>query len=229
MTEKIKMALVQWARSIIKDQSNWDEEKTHDTIQKIYELSIFQKMLIDQEEVDQNLWERHQKNLDEMINSITVDTNKEKTKDDNMEVPPMMETIKNMVTEMPEPETYEKLFESVGTPPTFMSKKNDSVRNKLDTEKNISNDKKNINDQFSKKLSVDNNERLAFIKHLFDGDTTRSVGTFLTKFTSIIAALFIICSIAIVAIFRDELRETQSVLEKQEEENSNLPQIPQSK
>ena len=59
--------------------------------------------------------------------------------------------------------------------------------------------------------------------------SARSVGTFLTKFTSIIAALFIICSIAIVAISRDELRETQSVLEKQEEENSNLPQIPQSK
>ena len=51
----------------------------------------------------------------------------------------------------------------------------------------------------------------------------------LTKFTAIIATLFIICSIAIVAISRDELRETQSVLEKQEEENSNLPQIPQSK
>ena len=59
--------------------------------------------------------------------------------------------------------------------------------------------------------------------------SSRSVGTFLTKFTSIIAALFIICSIAIVAISRDELRETQSVLEKEEEENSNLPQIPQSK
>jgi len=59
--------------------------------------------------------------------------------------------------------------------------------------------------------------------------SARSVGTFLTKFTSFVAALFIICSIAIVAISRDELRETQSVLEKQEEENSNLPQIPQSK
>ena len=59
--------------------------------------------------------------------------------------------------------------------------------------------------------------------------SARSVGTFLTKFTSIIAALFIICSIAIVAISRDELRETQSVLEKEEEENSNLPQIPQTK
>ena len=171
MTEKIKTALVQWATNIIKDQSNWDDEKTHDAIQKIYELSIFQKMIIDQEEIDQTLWERHQKKLDEVISSLTEDTNKEKTKDDDMEVAPMMETIKNMVTEMPEPETYEKLFESVGTPPTFMSKKNDSIRNKLDTEKDISNDKKNINDQFSKKLSVDNNERLAFIKHLFDGDT----------------------------------------------------------
>ena len=59
--------------------------------------------------------------------------------------------------------------------------------------------------------------------------STRTIGNFLTKFTSIIATLFIICSLAIVAISRDELRETQSVLEKEEEENSNLPQIPQSK
>ena len=58
--------------------------------------------------------------------------------------------------------------------------------------------------------------------------SARTVGTFLTKFTTIIATLFIICSIAIVAISRDELRETQSVLEKQEEENSNIPQIPKS-
>ena len=59
--------------------------------------------------------------------------------------------------------------------------------------------------------------------------SARSMGTFLTKFTSIVATLFIVCSIAIVAISRDEFRETQSVLEKEEEENSNLPQIPQSK
>ena len=59
--------------------------------------------------------------------------------------------------------------------------------------------------------------------------SARSVGSFLTKFTSLIATLFIICSVVIVAISRDELRETQSVLEKQEEENSDLPQIPQSK
>jgi len=59
--------------------------------------------------------------------------------------------------------------------------------------------------------------------------SARSMGSFLTKFTSIIATLFIVCSVIIVAISRDEIRETQSVLEKQEEENSNLPQIPQAK
>ena len=59
--------------------------------------------------------------------------------------------------------------------------------------------------------------------------SARTMGTFLTKFTAVVATLFIVCSIAIVAISRDEFRETQSVLEKEEEENSNLPQIPQSK
>ena len=58
--------------------------------------------------------------------------------------------------------------------------------------------------------------------------STRSVGNFLTKFTTIIATLFIITSIALVSISRDEIRETQSVLEKEQEENSNLPQIPES-
>ena len=58
--------------------------------------------------------------------------------------------------------------------------------------------------------------------------SARSVGTFLTKFTSIIAALFIISSIVLVAISREELRETQSVLEKEQETDSTLPQIPES-
>jgi preprotein translocase subunit SecG len=58
--------------------------------------------------------------------------------------------------------------------------------------------------------------------------SSRSVGDFLTKFTSVLAALFIITSIALVAISRDEFRETQSVLEKEEKTNSNLPQIPES-
>ena len=57
---------------------------------------------------------------------------------------------------------------------------------------------------------------------------SRSVGTFLTKLTTIIASLFIICSIALVAINRDEIRKTESVLELEENKDTDLPQIPES-
>ena len=58
--------------------------------------------------------------------------------------------------------------------------------------------------------------------------SARSVGTFLTKLTAIIASLFIICSIVLVAINRDEIRKTQSVLELEESQDTGLPQIPES-
>ena len=58
--------------------------------------------------------------------------------------------------------------------------------------------------------------------------SSRSVGTFLTRLTAIISSLFIICSVVLVAINRDDIRKTQSVLELEENENSDLPQIPDS-
>ena len=60
--------------------------------------------------------------------------------------------------------------------------------------------------------------------------SSRSAGDFLTKFTSILAVFFIITSIALVSISRVEIKEIQSVidLEKEEEENKNLPQIPKN-
>ena len=60
--------------------------------------------------------------------------------------------------------------------------------------------------------------------------SSRSAGDFLTKFTSILAVFFIITSIALVSISRVEIKEIQSVidLEKEKEENKNLPQIPKN-
>ena len=53
---------------------------------------------------------------------MTEKSSKVKSKDENLEVAPMMDTIKNMVTEMPEPETYERLFEKIEETPTFIPK-----------------------------------------------------------------------------------------------------------
>ena len=170
MTEKTKIALIQWAKMVIDEHANWDEEETHKAIQKLYELSIFQKILLEQEDLDQNLWKHQQNQLTEVIESLTGSPKKEGAKEENMEVAPMMETIKNMVTEMPEPETYEKLFETVEETPTFIAKSNESKREQAESKTAITEERKNLNDKFANILSIDLNDRLAFIKDLFDGD-----------------------------------------------------------
>ena len=58
--------------------------------------------------------------------------------------------------------------------------------------------------------------------------TSRSAGSFLTKVTAIIATLFIITSISLTIISKEEFSST-SVLEKVEEEkDSTEPKIPKS-
>ena len=57
---------------------------------------------------------------------------------------------------------------------------------------------------------------------------SRSAGNFFTKATAIIATLFIICSLALTIISRDELTPTSSVLDKIEENSDEAPQIPEN-
>ena len=58
--------------------------------------------------------------------------------------------------------------------------------------------------------------------------SSRTVGSFMTKATAIIATLFIITSISLTIISKEEFSST-SVLEKVEEEkDSSEPQIPKS-
>ena len=132
MTEKIKIALLHWARKVIDQSAGWDDEKTHDAIQNLYELSIVQKMLLEQETPRPKLVEAPTgTTFNEVIESLTGKPKTESSKEENMEVAPMMETIKNMVTEMPEPETFEKLFETVEETPTFVPKVKEPVAEPL--------------------------------------------------------------------------------------------------
>ena len=80
-------------------------------------------MFLEHDVLDKNLWEKQQFHLSEVLKNLTGDDEKPNEKDEEMEVPPMMETIKNMVTEMPETKNYEKLFETFEETPTFEPKK----------------------------------------------------------------------------------------------------------
>ena len=59
--------------------------------------------------------------------------------------------------------------------------------------------------------------------------TSRSAGSFLTKVTAILATLFIITSVLLTVMSKDQFSST-SILEKIEEkkENSSEPEIPKS-
>ena len=57
---------------------------------------------------------------------------------------------------------------------------------------------------------------------------SRSAGNFLTKATSIVATLFIICSLVLTIISRGELTPNTSVIDKVEENTEDTPKIPEN-
>ena len=57
---------------------------------------------------------------------------------------------------------------------------------------------------------------------------SRSAGNFFTKATSIIATLFIICSLALTIVSRGELIPNTSVIDKVEENTEDTPKIPEN-
>ena len=57
---------------------------------------------------------------------------------------------------------------------------------------------------------------------------SRSAGNFMSKATAIVATLFIICSLALTIISREELSPTSSVFDKVEEKSDDTPSIPEN-
>jgi len=57
---------------------------------------------------------------------------------------------------------------------------------------------------------------------------SRSAGNFLTKATAVVATLFIICSIGLTIISRQDMTPTSSVIDKAIESTEDTPKIPDS-
>ena len=169
MTEQIKSALAKWAEKVLKNQSNWDADQTHAAIHRLYEISVYYKLLQEEEMQNAKKWSRHQNELRGVLDSLSTSEREEEhvLQEEELEVPPVMDAIKNLVTEMPETETYDNLFENVSETPTFVVK--EDISSGLDLAP-VEEEKKNINDLFAKTVSIDLNDRISFIKHLFEED-----------------------------------------------------------
>ena len=56
---------------------------------------------------------------------------------------------------------------------------------------------------------------------------SRSAGNFMTKATTIVATLFIICSLLLTILSRENIIPTISVLDQIEENNDETPKLPE--
>ena len=160
MNKKIKKALVKIANEIIdldKDKSINEEDIFYKVGQLNEVLSVYRFL----KKNNITNWEIQENQLNSIINGIIgySESNADFTNDDSkLEVEPLIEKIKDIVTEMPENNPLSKVSEE----PIFVEKK--AEKNSEESKKEL---KKNINDKFMKGLHVDLNDRLAFIKHLF--------------------------------------------------------------
>tara|TARA_S200000501_G_scaffold202363_1_gene190387 strand:- start:215 stop:508 length:294 start_codon:yes stop_codon:yes gene_type:complete len=56
---------------------------------------------------------------------------------------------------------------------------------------------------------------------------SRTAGNFMTKATSLVAALFIICSLSLTILSRGDVEPSTSVLDKLEENSDETPKLPE--
>ena len=146
------------------------DARLHESLRNIYELSVLlqhQQSLPQQSE----LGKKQQALFDSLATASIV---KEAdiptaTDDTHEEVPKLMDTIKNMVTEMPESQEVNALFTQIEEP-NFVRKESDKTRAKPEKTTATADEKTtpNLNERFNTGLKVDLNDRLAFIQHLFN-------------------------------------------------------------
>ena len=144
MPNKIQEELKKIAQEIIATEESVDFEKTYHQA-----LCLFEKLVVlkNNEAAEKDTWKEMESTHNQAIDFIEVKKEPEQVLDQNTEETlPLMETIKEIVTEFPKVDLKQTETQELQKHPPI----------------------KNLNDHFSKGLQIDLNDRLAFIKHLFE-------------------------------------------------------------
>ncbi|MAV80099.1 MAG: hypothetical protein CBD31_04980 [Flavobacteriaceae bacterium TMED171] len=161
MSNKIHQQLKQLAKEILEMEEPYNYKKVYDATFLLFECLILIK---NSEGFEKDFWEDLETNFDRAVDFIKFKPESETPQEhfsDPEEFHPIMGTIKEIVKEIPEVKPpVADLFQGNNTEMSFEKKKEAPITNK-ETQKSL-------NDKFSKGLQIDLNDRLAFIKHLFD-------------------------------------------------------------
>jgi len=144
MPNKIQEELKKIAQEIIATKGSVDFEKIY-----YQTLSLFEKLVVlkNAEVAKKETWKDMESNYNKAIDFIELKKEPVKVLGQNREeILPLMETIKEIVVEFPKVDLKQTETQELQKHPPI----------------------KNLNDHFSKGLQIDLNDRLAFIKHLFE-------------------------------------------------------------
>ena len=162
MPKKIHQELQRIAKEILKKDKKQDLQKVYDQT-----LSLFEQLILIKHsgELSGDLLNELDLKYDNMIDFINAD-DKENTDVDFRKIESQdplnfNNSIKDIVKETPEKNIHEaKTSELTNQDLSFEPKQKGSEQKEIIKER--------LNDKFSKGLQIDLNDRLAFIKHLFD-------------------------------------------------------------
>ena len=161
MPNKIHQQLHQLAKEILEMEEPYDYQRVYDATLLLFERLILIK---NAEGFNKDFWEDLETNFDQAVDFIKVESESDsaqKNFKEREELPPIMDTIKEIVKEIPETKpSGAHIIQENSKGLSFERKEEVTV-----IEKEV---QKNLNDKFSKGLQIDLNDRLAFIKHLFD-------------------------------------------------------------
>ncbi|MCX2678958.1 hypothetical protein OOZ15_03310 [Galbibacter sp. EGI 63066] len=177
MKKKLEAELMNIAHNILKLKGKEDLKAMQEQAQKLYEKLTLLKFVeehfgdLQSTNIKNEVAERFEELANSVLkgNSNVPESNPNEGEDEIMT--PVMDTIKDMVQEMPEEETLDDILSGIVPEPTFVKRDMDTVTpksqngNTIVAEKRIS----SLNDKLNPGFSIGLNDKLAFVKHLFNG------------------------------------------------------------
>ncbi|MEZ4809755.1 MAG: hypothetical protein R2819_05290 [Allomuricauda sp.] len=175
MIRKLREELIKLSTDIITAREDKDLTELYEKAKEIYEklavLRFIDEKLSDVEvDVSKNvIASRFEKVANAVLSgNIAVPENNPHEEDI---ITPGMDTIKDMVSEMPTETALEHVFTEFVAKPNLMKNDKENVTPSTDKEKQEQGKPKSLNDTLARDLQVGLNDRLAFVKHLFNNDT----------------------------------------------------------
>ncbi|MFD2100083.1 hypothetical protein [Flagellimonas iocasae] len=174
MIRKLREELIKLSTEIITTREDQDLAELYDKARKIYEklavLKFIDEKLTDVEvDVSKNVIASRFEKVANAVLSGNISVPESNPHEEDI-MTPGMETIKDMVSEMPAEMALEQVFAEFVAKPDLMKNDKENIGVAETIEKPEQKVKpKSLNDTFVKDLQIGLNDKLAFVKHLFDG------------------------------------------------------------